>query len=373
MARAAEGTTRKLPSGRWQARFTYPDGVRRPAPTTFQTKRDATAWIAQQRADVSRGLWTPETATKTNTQRPQTLSEYGRDWVANRTVRGRPIAVRTRQGYEDLLRLYVDPTIGTTPVSSLTKTQLGKWYRDLPTDKATTRARVYALVRSILATAVEDDDLLVKNPLHVRGAAHVDRTHEVVILTPAEVRTLADAMPARLRLMVLLAATCNLRFGEVTELRRSDFDMAEAVVHVRRAVIYSKGEFTVKQPKSRASIRSNALPPFLLPLVREHLMQHCAPGMHGLLFPSAGDDTRHLHATTVARHFKKAAQIIERPGLHFHDLRHLAATTTTLVGGSEAEVMRRTGHSTRTAHDLYQHASAERDRELAQRISELYG
>jgi hypothetical protein len=37
MSRASTGHIRKLVSGRYQARFTYPDGVRRPAPTTFLT------------------------------------------------------------------------------------------------------------------------------------------------------------------------------------------------------------------------------------------------------------------------------------------------------------------------------------------------
>ena len=51
MSRASTGHIRKLPSGRWQARFTYPDGVRRPAPTTFQTKtgRERLAGAAERR------------------------------------------------------------------------------------------------------------------------------------------------------------------------------------------------------------------------------------------------------------------------------------------------------------------------------------
>jgi hypothetical protein len=57
MTRAAIGTLRKLKSGRYQARFTFPDGVRRAADTTFLTKGDARAWLSQMAADVSRGQW----------------------------------------------------------------------------------------------------------------------------------------------------------------------------------------------------------------------------------------------------------------------------------------------------------------------------
>ena len=59
MPRASTGTLRKMKSGRWQARYTFPDGVRRPAPQTFLTKRDANAWLAMMHADVSRGKWSP--------------------------------------------------------------------------------------------------------------------------------------------------------------------------------------------------------------------------------------------------------------------------------------------------------------------------
>ena len=50
---------RRLPSGRYQARFTGPDGVRRSAPVTFETRKDAATWLITQQADMARGLWAP--------------------------------------------------------------------------------------------------------------------------------------------------------------------------------------------------------------------------------------------------------------------------------------------------------------------------
>lgn len=40
-ARRAFGNVRKLPSGRYQARHLDPDGQIRPAPQTFERKREA--------------------------------------------------------------------------------------------------------------------------------------------------------------------------------------------------------------------------------------------------------------------------------------------------------------------------------------------
>ena len=55
--------------------------------------------------------------------------------------------------------------------------------------------------------------------------------------TLAELEVIVTAMPPRYRLMVLLAAWCQLRFGELTELRRADIDLKRSVIRVRRGVV----------------------------------------------------------------------------------------------------------------------------------------
>jgi integrase len=42
--------------------------------------------------------------------------------------------------------------------------------------------------------------------------------------------------------MVLLAAWCAMRFGELAELRRSDIDVKNGVINVRRGVVRVAGE-----------------------------------------------------------------------------------------------------------------------------------
>ena len=52
--------------------------------------------------------------------------------------------------------------------------------------------------------------------------------------------------------MALFASWCGLRFGELAELRRSDIDVKNAVIHVRRGVVRVAGGRKVKGPKSEA-------------------------------------------------------------------------------------------------------------------------
>lgn len=68
-------------------------------------------------------------------------------------------------------------------------------------------------------------------------------------------------------------------------------------------------------------------------------------------------------------YFRPARKKIGRPTLRVHDLRHTGATLAAQNGATLAELMRRIGHSTPQAAMIYQHATDERDEELARRMS----
>jgi integrase len=63
----------------------------------------------------------------------------------------------------------------------------------------------------------------------------------------------------------------------------------------------------------------------------------------------------------------KAAGLPE--GFHFHDLRHTGDTRAAAAGASTKELMHRMGHGSMRAALIYQHATSERDHEIAKVIS----
>lgn len=365
MGRAATGHLRKLKSGRWQARFTYPDGVRKPAPQTFQTKGDAGAWIRGQEADVSRGVWQRGQHAATMAT---TFEDFAERWLKNRKVKGRALKPRTRAGYRDLLDRFILPEFGNRPMHTIDREDVEKWYDKTAKDTPTYRAKAYSLLRTILHNAVEDGHLAT-NPARIRGAGQTERKHIIRPATLDELTALTAAMPPRYRLIVQLAAWCDLRFGELTELRRADVDTKEGVLRVRRGVSLVDGEFMVDTPKTAAGVRDVAIPPHLLPLVRSHLLEHTAPGPDGLLFPSKNDPAAHLRQSSLARVFYPARIKAGRPDLRFHDLRHTGAVYAALAGATIAELMARLGHSTPAAAMRYQHVAQGRDTEIAARLS----
>jgi integrase len=190
---------------------------------------------------------------------------------------------------------------------------------------------------------------------------------------------LVAAMPEKQRLLVLLAAWCGLRFGELTELRRSDIDMRNGRIKIRRAVVHLNGEAIVGTPKSDAGIRDVAIPPHLLPTVKAHISEHTQFGRDGLLFPAK--DGGHLAPSSVYGRsptrtragwgFYNARVAAKRPDLRFHDLRHTGAVLAAATGATLAELMARLGHSTQGAALRYQHAAQDRDMEIAKRLSAM--
>ncbi len=358
--KASFGNLRTLPSGRIQARYTGPDGLTHNAPVTFDTKLDANSWLSTVRADMVRGPWRPATNAK-----PMTFEDYAVAWLADRTLKP-----RTRSHYASLLDKQILPTFGPFALKAITPDVVRRWHAELGTTKPTLRAHAYGLLRSILAAAVQDQ-LIAVNPCHIRGGGNSRRVHKIKPASLDELEQLVQATkPERYRLMVLLASWCALRFGELAELRRGDIDVKNGTIHVRRAVARADGEAIVSTPKSDAGTRDVAIPPHLLPMVKDHLRTYITGGKQGLLFPAA-DGTSHLATSTLYKAFYRARDAAGRPDLRFHDLRHTGAVLAAATGATLAELMGRLGHSTPAAALRYQHAAEGRDQAIAKALSAL--
>ena len=356
--RSGFGSTRKLPSGRWQARYTTPDGTRRvTAPVTFDTKLDAETWLSTVRADLVRGAWMPPDS-------DTTFGQYSAEWLDQRSLKP-----RTREHYRHLLAAHILPTFGSTPLRRLTPAQVRAWYARLDPTAPTARAHAYALLKGICTTAVSDDHLPA-NPCRIRGAGQAKRASSTEPASLAELTALVEAMPKRYQLMTLLAAWCGLRFGELTELRGRDVDTKAGVIKVRRAVVRAGAATVVDTPKSGAGIRDVAIPPHLLPAVRSHILAVGA-GRDGLLFPAARNPAEHMRTATLYKVFYPAREAAGRPDLRWHDLRHTGAVLAASTGATLAELMARLGHSTPGAAMRYQHAAKGRDAQIAQALSAL--
>jgi len=138
---------------------------------------------------------------------------------------------------------------------------------------------------------------------------------------------------------------------------------------VRRGVVRTEDGFKVGDPKSVSGSRDINVPPHLLPALREHLVDHVAPGGDALLFPAKHGG--HLAPATLSRHYYKARAAAGRPDLRFHDLRHTGAVLAAQSGATLSELMSRLGHGSPAAALRYQHTAAGADKRIAAALSNL--
>jgi len=373
-ARRGFGRVEKRANGRYRAAYTGPDRGLYRAPMTFGSKDDAIAWLSARRAEIEMQVWAPDVAARGAASRSvPTLQAFADVWLETRKTKGRELRPTTRRQYRMLLDRFIYPTFGDMRIDKISSEDVNDWYDALAPGRETIRAQSYSLLRTIFASAASErpHPLIPYNPAHIRGAGNTKRAHHVEPATLEELRVIVEELPDRYKLMALLAAWCAMRFGELAEVRRGDIDLRTNRVKIRRGVVRVDGEFIIGQPKSDAGVRDVAIPPHLMPLVKDHLSDHTAPGRDALLFPASADENSHMAPSTLYRVYYPAREVAGRKDLRWHDLRHTGAVLAAQTGATLAELMGRLGHTTPGAAMRYQHAAADRDAEIARRLSEL--
>jgi len=312
------GNVRKLPSGRWQARYKIEGGRSIVARSSFPTKADAARWLAGVETDRAKGTWFDPLAGRTS------LGEYAWAWLRGHAR----LAKRTREIYESQLRLHVLPRIdpavpalGAVAIADLTPALVRQWYAALVAQHgASVAAKAYTRLRQILTAAV-NDELIAKYPCRIdRGG--VEHHPEQRFATMAELATLAGAVPDRYRALVVAAGLGGLRQGELFALRWGDVDLAGASIAVRRKRLrLASGEVIEDDPKSSAGRRTVALPAVLVAELERHRSRHrhgAGPDDYVLLSEEGTPLERSNFRQRVWLPAAKAAGVA---GLRFHDLR----------------------------------------------------
>jgi len=346
----------QAPSGRWKARYRDTDG--RPRSVTFDTKAEARQFLITVRADVQRGEWTDPRLGDV------TLEEWVTQWRET-VCHLRPSTLARDDVY---LRSYILSQFGRRKLASITQPEVAAWVAGLrarPLAPATV-AKAYQILSKALTAAVHARRIAY-NPCSEIKLPRIEQ-HEMRFLTPAHVGLLADAIDAKYRALVLLAAYGGLRIGELAALRPSSLDLLAGRVQVGEICVEVNGRLTSGPPKTRAGRRTVALP---RPVVDE-LAAHLQAGKSEFVFTRADGGQLRVNSWRQRYWVPAVAHADLRP-LRPHDLRHTAVAIWIATGANPLEVARRAGHtSVSFTLDRYGHLFPEADRTLAQRLEAVY-
>ncbi|GAA3013642.1 site-specific integrase [Microbacterium aurantiacum] len=388
--RASFGSTRKLPSGRWQARYPDPAGRAMTAPSTFATKREALDHLAGVRADRMRGTYRDHRAGLTP------FGEYAREWIANGGTRGQ-FAPKTKANNEALLAGLLLP-FHDQALSAISPSDVRTWYtraRKNLHDAGRKRAAAahkralevaarrgdapppapaaqtgesrlrqgYTLLRSILATAVRDG-LIGSNPCQIAGAGSVAHP-ERPLLNAEMLDTIVSTMPEQWTLPIRVMFGAHLRLGELVALQRGDY--ADGVLKVERQTTLVDGKPITTKTKT-GNARTVALPPTIAAKVEAHLGASRAFPRSPMFLRADGEPITN-HALGQA--WRRAARKVGLGQFHVHDVRHAGLTMAAQAGATTRELMARAGHRTARASLIYQHAAEERGITIAAALDVL--
>ncbi len=350
------GSVRRLPSGQYQARYRGPDGILRPADSTFTTKTDAEVWLTLKEAEILEGEWYDPQAGAV------LVADYGATWIEERPG----LRPKTVTLYRYLLRSHIAPHFHGVTIARVTLARVRRWRKNLLDSgvSAVTAAKAYRLLRAILTTAV-DDGLIRRNPCRITGAGS-ESSPERPVLTVTQVYALADAIGPRYHSLVLLATFASLRWAELAALRPEDIDLDTLTVRVTRQIIYQRGgghSFT--PPKSRAGRRVVSFPDLIASDLAKHL--DALDPVATLVYASP-EAAPLRHSNFYRRAWMPALTAARLEGVHLHDLRHTGNQFSAEAGANLRELMERMGHASTRAASIYLHSSAERQRAIADQV-----
>jgi integrase len=360
--RRSFGWIRRLPSGRYQASYVAPSGVRRKAPSTFLNKTDAGVWLSRVRVSILEGRWRDPVLGR------QRFTDYAESWIAERPG----LRPRTVDLYRWLHERHLKPHLARLTLEEMTPLAVRRWRMTLLEAgvSPTMVAKAYRLMRAVLNTAV-DDDILDRNPCRIRGAGD-EKAPERPTLTTRQVQQLCMAVPPRFSAFIAVTTYGSLRWGEVTALRRRDVDLSTAVVTIRVAFVKrSNGVLQLGPPKSRAGQRRIGLPRPVVEMLRAHLGRYVAAGPDAFVFTgSSGRPLRRSNFNKAVK-WREVCTVLGVPNLHLHDLRHTGNTLAAgTPGTSTRDLMDRMGHDTMRAALIYQHATRDADQRITDALQQ---
>lgn len=389
---------RRQKSGKYQARVTFES--KQYGLGTFNTLQDAKARLAQAEADKSRGQFIPpRIKQEQDTRRAQAVAQQqdrqatpldvvAAEWVEWLQRNGRKEG--TTYTYDRLLKSHFLPVFGDRGVAAITVDDINDWHSGLVQQRGTGVAnKVYQTVARMFTYATGKAQGQARSFIPYRADSPCDipeagqqpkNRRRLQVATAEDITALADAMPSRDRLMILLAGYNALRLGEVLGLRRGHVVTVQGTdgnplveLHIQEQVQARGSGVRVEAPKSQAGVRVIPVHAVIVDDVLKHLEHNVAPGADALLFPRAQTDNRAHNPNTVGKRFRKAVDAYcatdetvraRVEGFQFHDLRHTALTRLGQAGATLADLMKFAGHADVASVLVYQHSERSRLAEL---------
>jgi integrase len=288
---------------------------------TFARKKDADAFHAKVKVDVSRGEHIAAS-------KSESVEQAAQHWLATVAARGRERS--TLEQYRQHVNLHILPRLGRIKLAHLSAAKVKAFRDDLLANMSRPLARkVLVSFRSILKEAKRTQ---VAAGISIGGGQRQRRLEVGVdIPTPDEIKRLLQAasqpdIDIRARTLLTLTIFTGLRASELRGLRWKDVDLKHSELRVQqRADRFN----AIGAPKSRSSMRKVGFGARVLAALKQWKLA-CPIGDADLVFPTAkGVVERHQQMLRSLDGIMQAAHVLDRngkPKYGLHAMRHFFAS-----------------------------------------------
>jgi integrase len=321
-------------SGRWRAELK--SGREYVAGRTFDTKREAEAWLSRERASLAGGV--DPRAGKVLVRRAFAA------WLVDREG---TVAIKTTKADRSVLKA-MPPGVANLHVNRVTDREVQRCINDWSRRYAESTVKRYrATLMAFFASCINERMITINPVSRTRVPAQLTPAAEMMPFSRQELQAVRDEIAAinpALADAVWLAGWTGLRWSELREVRVADFvEVPVPRLVIRRAQPEGIG---TKRPKSGRS-RHVPLVDAVLPLVRS---MTAGKGPSDLLVTT--ENGARLYATA----FKNTTRWAQTGrGRRLHDLRHTAACLWLEAGVSPTTVQAWMGHADLTTTQRYLH------------------
>ena len=352
---------------RWLALWTGADGQEHSRALAKQT--DAVKYATAMEADALRGIRYADPR-----RGAITVREYGDTKYLPSLLHLRPNSADT---YASHLRTHVYPALGGRRIGTVTRSDVQSFVTAVSAKLApSTTETVYAVLRAMMQTAVDDDPQVI--PVNPCTRIKLPKVGKRVVepLPPAAVIALHNAITPRYRVAVALGAALGLREGEAFGLVVPRVDFLRRKVHVLTQA--QRGQLAADL-KTEASTRTIPADGWVLNEITAHIQRYGTGPGEVIVTNRVGRVAQRNAFGTCWREAVAAARICgNRPappqrggkcgdecadpghclpkGTRFHDLRHFYASTLIAANLNPKVIQARLGHATMAeTMDTYGH------------------
>lgn len=336
------GSVRKLPSGRYQARYPDNAGNLHTAPDTFTTRGEADRYLAGVETDLLRGSWRDPRLGQT------TFSEWVARYLEDSVHKRATTLARDRI----VLDKHFLPVLANQPMASVTPLDVRRAVERMRSKglaSATIRTN-YGVLRAVFSAAVESEIIAATPCRRLRQSESQPRSKR--FCSVEELHRLAAAVPPQYRAVVFVAGILGLRWSEVAGLRVGAIDFLPRRLSVVETLAEVEGRLGTAPVKGKASRRTMSVPETLVVMLSEHLAIGGPHDPTDYVFRSPkGGPLR--YTTFRERVWLPATRRAGLDGLTFHGLRHSAAGLMRQQGVPVSTIARRLGHSEQVCAKIY--------------------